>query len=191
MKKSTLRRADMVFSVVLMIVSFVAMVESVKLLFNPFGRDFADVRGDDIKSNILNWYQSVGLVPFVIAAFIFICGLCLFHFARKEGARFDFIKLGNIRALLKNEEFRVAVIVTAILCAYIFAFMPLCRKYLDFFPHFQGFPFMIATFLMLFLMMDIFGKKSAKQIAKNFVASALAAGAITYGFGMLALIPLP
>ena len=50
---------------------------------------------------------------------------------------------------------------------------------------------MIATFLMLFLMMDIFGKKSAKQIAKNFVASALAAGAITYGFGMLALIPLP
>lgn len=51
----------MVFSVVLMVVSFVAMVESVKLLFNPFGRDFADVRGDDIKSNILNWYQSVGL----------------------------------------------------------------------------------------------------------------------------------
>lgn len=32
MKKSTLRRADMVFSVVLMVVSFVAMVESVKLL---------------------------------------------------------------------------------------------------------------------------------------------------------------
>ena len=60
MKKSTLRRADMVFSVVLMVVSFVAMVESVKLLFNPFGRDFADVRGDDIKNNILNWYQSVG-----------------------------------------------------------------------------------------------------------------------------------
>ena len=119
MKKSTLRRADLVFSVVLMVVSFAAMVESVKLLFNPFGRDFEDVRGDDIKTSIETWYQSVGLVPFIIAAFIFICGLFLFHFARKEGARFDFIKLGNVRALFKNEEFRVAVIVTAILCAYL------------------------------------------------------------------------
>lgn len=191
MKKSTLRRADLVFSVVLMVVSFAAMVESVKLLFNPFGRDFADVRGEDIKSRIETWYQSVGLVPFIISAFIFICGLFLFHFARKEGVRFDFIKLSNVRALLKNKEFRVAVIVTAILCAYIFAFMPLCREYLDFFPRFQGFPFMIATFLMLFLMMVIFGKKSVKQIAMNFVASALAAGTIAYGFGMLALIPLP
>lgn len=68
---------------------------------------------------------------------------------------------------------------------------PFAGEYLDFFPRFQGFPFMIATFLMLFLMMVIFGKKSVKQIAKNFVASALAAGAIAYGFGMLALIPLP
>lgn len=191
MKKSTLRRADLMFSVVLMFVSFAAMVESVKLLFNPFGRDFADVRGEDIKNSIETWYQSVGLVPFIIAAFVFICGLFLFHFARKEGARFDFIKLSNVRALIKNEEFRVAVIVTAILCAYIFAFMPLCRKYLDFFPKFQGFPFMIATFLMLFFLMVVFGKKSVKQIVMNFVASTLAAGAIAYGFGMLALIPLP
>ena len=160
-------------------------------MFNPFGRDFEDVKGDDIKNSIETWYQSVGLVPFIIAAFIFICALCLFHFARREGARFDFINFNNIRALLKNEEFRVAVIVTAILCAYIFVFMPLCREYLDFFPRFQGFPFMIATFLMLFLMMVIFGTKKLKSILSYFVASALTAAAIAYGFGMLALIPLP
>ena len=191
MKKSTLRRADLVFSVVLMIVSVAAMVESVKLLFNPFGRDFADVRGEDIKASLETWYQSVGLVPLIIAAFVFVCGLILFHFARKEGARFDFLKLSNVREFLKNEELRVAVIVTGILCAYIFVFMPLCRQYLDFFPRFQAFPFMIATFLMLFSMMMIFGKKSVKQIVMNFVASSVAAGAIAYGFGMLALIPLP
>ena len=191
MKKSTLRRADLVFSIVLMVISVATMIESVKLLFNPFGRDFEDVKGDDIKNSIETWYQSVGLVPFIIAAFIFICALCLFHFARREGARFDFINLNNIRALLKNEEFRVAVIVTAILCAYIFVFMPLCREYLDFFPRFQGFPFMIATFLMLFLMMVIFGTKKLKSILSYFVASALTAAAIAYGFGMLALIPLP
>ncbi len=191
MKKSTLRRADLVFSIVLMVISVATMIESVKLLFNPFGRDFEDVKGDDIKNSIETWYQSVGLVPFIIAAFIFICALCLFHFARREGARFDFINFNNIRALLKNEEFRVAVIVTAILCAYIFVFMPLCREYLDFFPRFQGFPFMIATFLMLFLMMVIFGTKKLKSILSYFVASALTAAAIAYGFGMLALIPLP
>lgn len=191
MKKSTLRRADLVFSIVLMVISVATMIESVKLLFNPFGRDFEDVKGDDIKNSIETWYQSVGLVPFVIAAFVFICALCLFHFARREGARFDFINFNNIRALLKNEEFRVAVIVTAILCAYIFVFMPLCREYLDFFPRFQGFPFMIATFLMLFLMMVIFGTKKLKSILSYFVASALTAAAIAYGFGMLALIPLP
>ena len=191
MKKSTLRRADLVFSIVLMVISVATMIESVKLLFNPFGRDFEDVKGDDIKNSIETWYQSVGLVPFIIAAFIFICALCLFHFARREGARFDFINFNNIRALLKNEEFRVAVIVTAILCAYIFVFMPLCREYLDFFPRFQGFPFMIATFLMLFLMMVIFWTKKLKSILSYFVASALTAAAIAYGFGMLALIPLP
>lgn len=191
MKKSTLRRADLVFSVFLMVISIVAMIESVKLLFNPFGRDFEDVRGDDIKASLETWYQSVGLVPFIIAAFVFICALCLFHFARREGARFDFIKLDNVRALLKNEEFRVAVIVTVILSAYIFAFMPLCREYLDIFPRFQAFPFMIATFLMLFCMMVVFGEKKLVPIVKYFVASALAAGAIAYGFGMLALIPLP
>lgn len=50
---------------------------------------------------------------------------------------------------------------------------------------------MIATFLMLFLMMVIFGTKKLKSILSYFVASALTAAAIAYGFGMLALIPLP
>lgn len=191
MKKPNLRRADLVFSVFLMIISVATMIESVKLLFNPFGRAFEKVSGDEIKSNLENWYQSVGLVPFIIAAFLFICGLFLFHFARKEGARFDFIKLDHVKALIRNEEFRVAVIVSAILCIYVFVLMPVCREYLDFFPRFQGFPFMIATFCMLWASMVIFGEKKASHVVKSLVVSALAAGAITYGFGMLALIPLP
>lgn len=191
MKKSTLRRADMVFSIVLMILSFCTMVESVKLLFNPFGRDFEQVRGDDIKNSILTWYQSAGLVPFVIAVFIFICALVLFHFARREGARFDFLKWESAQHLLKNREFRVAVTTTAILSVYIFVLMPVCRKYLNFFPRFQGFPFLIATFVMLFSMMLIFGPKKIPNILFSLVISALTAGAIAYGFGMLALIPLP
>lgn len=191
MKKSTLRRADMVFSLVLMGISVWTMIESVKLLFNPFGRDFSKVRGDDIKANIETWYQSAGLVPFIIACFLLICALFLFHFARREGARFDFIKLGKIESLLKNEEFRVAVAITAILSVYVFVLMPLCRSWLDFFPRFQGFPFLVATFIMLFAMMVIFGEKKPKNIVISLIISAAAATAIAYGFGMLALIPLP
>lgn len=191
MKKSTLRRADMVFSLVLMGISVWTMIESVKLLFNPFGRDFSQVRGDDIKGSIETWYQSAGLVPFIIACFLLICALFLFHFARREGARFDFIKPGKIKSLLKNEEFRVAVAVTAILSVYVFVLMPLCRSRLDFFPRFQGFPFLVATFIMLFAMMVIFGEKKPKSIVISLIISAAAAAAIAYGFGMLALIPLP
>lgn len=191
MKKSTLRRADMVFSLVLMAVSVWTMIESVKLLFNPFGRDFSKVRGDDIKASIETWYQSAGLVPFIIACFLLICALFLFHFARREGARFDFIKLDNLRALLKNEEFRVAAVVIGILSIYVFVLMPLCRSRLDFFPRFQGFPFLVATSIMLFATMVFFGEKKAKNILASLVISAAAAGAIAYGFGMLALIPLP
>ena len=191
MKKSALRRADMVFSLVLMAVSVWTMMESVKLLFNPFGRDFSKVRGDDIKASIETWYQSAGLVPFVIACFLLICALFLFHFARREGARFDFIKLDKVRTLLKNEEFRVAAVVIGILSIYVFVLMPLCRSHLDLFPRFQGFPFLVATFIMLFDMLVIFGYKKAIKILVSLVISAAAAGAIAYGFGMLALIPLP
>lgn len=191
MNKKNLRRADMVFSIVLAVIAIWTMIESVKLLFNPFGRDFEQVRGDDIKLSLETWYQSAGLVPFVIAAFVLLCALILFHFARRQGAKFDFVSLKNLKSIVKNEEFRVMVIVTVILCAYIFVFMPVCRQYLDFFPRFQGFPFMIATFLMLFIMMVVFGDKNVKHIIKSFIASALAGAAIAYGFGMLAMIPLP
>ena len=191
MKKSNLRRADMVFSIVLMILSACTMIESISLLLNPFGRPFEDVRGDDIKNNIIYWYQSLGLVPFIIAAFTFICALFLLYIARKDGAKFDFVNKTAITGLLKNREFQAAVIITVILSIYVFILMPVCRSTLDFFPRFQGFPYLIATFLMLFTMMVIFGKKKFKNVLTAALVSALAATGIAYGFGMLALIPLP
>lgn len=191
MKKSTLRRADLVFSIFLMALSAWTMIQSIKLLINPFGRAWEKVSGDSIKSNIENWYQSIGLVPFVIAMFLLICALFLFHFALREGARFDFFTKDKIKAFIKNRETQVAVLIIAILFAYVFVFMPVCRAYLDFFPRFQGFPFLVATFLMLASMMIILGEKKLSHILKAILISAIAATAIAYGFGMLALIPLP
>lgn len=191
MKKSNLRRADLVFSIFLMVLSACTMIRSIGLLLSPFGRSLENVSGDDLKYNILHWYQSLGLVPFIIAVFIFICALFLFYIARKDGAKFDFFHKTAIIGLLKNREFQAAVIITTILSIYVFVLMPTCRAVLDFFPRFQGFPYLVATFLMLFSMMVVFGQKSLKHILTAALISALAATGIAVGFGMLALIPLP
>lgn len=191
MKKSALRRADLVFSMVLMAVSVFCMIYSVKSFFNPFGRDFSMVSGDDIKKTILEWYLSPSLVPFIFAACLLICAIFLYRNARKEGAKFDFLTRGNIQFFMKNREVYVAVGEIAILTIYIKGLIPLCRNHLDLFPRFQGFPFMIATFVCLTIQMIIFGKKTPVKIITAVVISGVAAFAITYGFGMLAMIPLP
>ena len=65
------------------------------------------------------------------------------------------------------------------------------RNTINFFPRFQGFPFMIATFLFIFGLMFTFNEKNLKKTMLTLVISVIAAIAITYGFGNLALIPLP
>ena len=120
-----------------------------------------------------------------------ICAIALFRFAWKEGARFDFIKKENVQKLLKNREFKVAVSITVILLVYIKGLIPFFRKTIDFFPKFQAFPFMIATFIMLFVMMIAFAERTKKHVVTSLIVSAVSAAAISYGFGMLALIPLP
>ena len=178
MKKTTLRRMDLVFSIILMMLSVWIMINCVKMFFNPFGREFARVSGEDIKDSILNWYLSPALVPFIFACCLMICAIALYKIARANG-------------LLHNHEMHVAVLVIAILTIYIKGLIPLCRAALDIFPTFQGFPFMIATFVCLVAQMIVFSKKNAKKMIAAVVVAAIAAAAVTYGFGTLAMIPLP
>ena len=109
----------------------------------------------------------------------------------ERGARLDFFKMEKIQKLLKDRELRVAVSITVILLVYIKGLIPFLRKTIDFFPKFQAFPFMIATFIMLFVMMIAFAERTKKHVVTSLVVSAVSAAAISYGFGMLALIPLP
>ena len=191
MKKSTLRRADLVFSLVLMAISVYVFFESIVLFFNPFGRDWDRVKGDTIKKAIDEWYTSPSLLPFILAIILFICATILFKNAQKEGAKFDFFTKEKFITFAKARETHVCIIVVALLVLYIFAFMPLCRKYLNFFPTLQSFPFMIATFLYLFSLMVIFSEKTGKKIMMSFIVSVCAAAFIGVGFGILAMIPLP
>lgn len=191
MEKKTLRRTDLVFAILLMIISVYVFLTSIGLFINPFGRDFAKLSGDMIKDNIVNWYLSPALMPFLLSLVLFFCALMLYRNARKEGAGFDFIKWSKLVELMKQRETRSFFIVSLLLCLYVFVLMPVCRAYFNFFPAFQAFPFMIATFLFLALMMIAFNQKTVKKIFTSVLVSACSAGLITVGFGMLAMIPLP
>lgn len=191
MEKSTLRKADLVFSIVLMFLSVWILIQSAKLFFNPFGRSMEDINPDELKTLLIQWYQSPALLPAILAMLLLLCAVILMHYALRQGAKLDFFTKENLKKLLHKREFYVVLIVVFTLYLYIFAAIPVCRRFLNFFPRFQGFPFMIATFLYLLSMMVIFNKKKMRQLLISLAISAGAAGAITYGFGVIAMIPLP
>ena len=103
--------------------------------------------------------------------------------ARREGARFDFIQKDKVVAFIKSKEFLAFVIIAVLLAAYVFAILPLCRKYLNLFPKFQGFPFLIGTFVFMSAFIIIFNKKTLKKILVSLLVAGCASAAITYAFG--------
>lgn len=190
-EKSSLRRADLVFSVFLIFGSFFYFLESLKLFVNPFRRTWEAVPAEAVKDTLTFWYKSPALLPFLVSILLLLCALVLMHIARKEGAKLDFIKKEKIAAFLRNAEFRAFIITALLLCVYAFALIPLCRSYLNVFRGFRGFPFFVATFLYLFAMMMAFGDKQKRHLLKSLLVSLLASGFVTYAFGTLAKIPLP
>ncbi len=191
MKKETLRRVDLCFSIFLMIMSVLILIETYQIFINPFGRAADKITPETIQKEIDEWYTSPALMPALLACVIFLCGALLLRVALKDGARFDFFKKDKFMYVLKLKETKVAAIVITILLCYVNIFIPLCRQHLNFFPTFQGFPFMIATFICLVLQMIIFIEKTPKKMGLSVFIAACGAGAVTYGFGILAMIPLP
>lgn len=191
MDKLKVRRSDLVFSIFLMFLSFYYFIKSVMLFISPFGRALEDINAEELKLGLIEWYKSPGLLPLVLSVIIFILAVCLHKVARKDGATFDFITKANAIQFIKNKEVKIAIITLGYMAVYIYGLIPVCREYLDLFPTFQGFPFMIATFVYLAVFMITFNEKNTKKIVISVIAALLGALAITYGFGNLALIPLP
>ncbi len=191
MEKSTLRRADLVFSYILTLISFYIIIRSIILFFNPFNRDFELVTGDVLKQTIMKWYESPALLPLLLGFVLMFLASRLRVVAVKDGAKIDFLTKEKFQGFLKNREVYVATVIIAILVLYVYVLIPQCRAHLNFFPKFQGFPFMIATFISMAIQMITFNKKTTAGILKSVGIAFVAAAAITYGFGTLALIPLP
>jgi hypothetical protein len=190
-EKSSLRRADLVFSVFLIFGSLFYFIESIKLFVNPFRRKWEAVPAEAVKETLTFWYKSPALLPFVVSLLLLACALALLHVARKDGAKLDFLKKEKIVLFLRNPEFRAFAITTFLLCLYAFALIPLCRAYLNILRGFRGFPFFVATFLYLLAMMMAFGDKQKRHLIRSLLVSVLASGFVTYAFGTLAKIPLP
>lgn len=191
MEKTTLRRADLVFSVALILASLGYMLESLRIFFNPFARKWENVPAESVKDAITRWYESPALLPFLVGFLLLVCAVSLLHVARREGARFDFFGAAQLQALVKNREFRSFLVSAALLALYAFALIPLCRRYLNFFPRFRGFPFFAATTAYMLAMMLAFGGRKKGHLAVSILVSTLASLAITWAFGTLAQIPLP
>lgn len=191
MDKQKIRRADLVFSIVLMCMSAWFFIKSMILFINPFGREMEMIHAEELKLGLIEWYKSPGLLPAVLSAVIFIMAVLLFIVARRDGAAFDFISKDTVRSFIKNRETRIAITVMGYLLLYIYGLIPVFRRYFNFFPGFHGFPFLLATFVYLSVFMITFNKKNLRAILTSLAIAALAASVITFGFGSLALIPLP
>lgn len=166
MEKGTLRKADMITSIILMIISISGFFMSLQLLLKTLSR------GKD-------WFESAGLFPMIVTFFLGMCAVSLFRTARKDGAKFDFLTMEKAAALIKSKEFKVASIVIGTLAAYIIVLM------------LPGKLYVIATFIYLLTSMLMFQKRTKKAIINSIIISVVATAVLAFGFGQLAMIPLP
>jgi len=164
--KTTLRVADLVTSIILMVLSVSVFFMSYRLMFTTIER------GRD-------WFQSAGLFPGIVSLLLGICSLSLFFRARKDGATFKFFTREKVVEVIESREFKVAVTVVSLLAVYIYILMRPGRQ------------FEVATFIYLCIFMLAFQQKNIKNIIYSLGISVLATAAITYGFSQLAMIPLP
>jgi len=191
MKKETLRRADLLFSIVLMLVSIWFGVKSALLFPNPFSKDWDILTKEEVQKNLDEWFKSPGLIPLIFSIFLLICSIVLLITVIKDGAKFDFITKEKVKIFLNNNELHTAIKVIGLLIVYIFILIPLCRNFLDLIPQFQWFPFLIATFIYLSVFIIFFNEKTKKKIITSFIVAAAGAGSITVCFGVVAKILLP
>ncbi len=190
-EKQTIRRFDLVTSIVLIIGSIWFLFQCRILFYNPFGKK--TVPEKETIEILAKWFQSPALFPALVGILLLVAGIALLIIALKDGARFDFITKENIKKLKKNREFCTFIIVAGLLALYIYALIPFCRAFLNVLPHtFQGLPFMVATFIYIAAMAIIFQReRTKKNICISFIVAFVASFVIAYLFNKGALIPLP
>ncbi|MGL5722521.1 MAG: tripartite tricarboxylate transporter TctB family protein [Brevinema sp.] len=191
MENKELRKFDLVFSLVLIVCSIFYALESIKLFINPFGRKWDLVTEESIAELVGKWNESPALVPFIVSILLLICAIILLGIALKSGARFNFSTNGLLKKLNSNIELKTFIIVLGSLALYIYALMPICRRVLNVFQGFQGFPFLVATAIYIGFISIVFSKKTKKDVVVGLIVAVVASTVITLLFNKVALVPLP
>ncbi|SHH59844.1 tripartite tricarboxylate transporter TctB family protein [Clostridium grantii] len=192
MEKQTLRRADLVMSIVLLSIAVFVFVISLELMIRTLSL-----------TNPANaiWYRSSGLVPMIVSVLLAICSVSLFFKAWNDGARFDFFTKEKIAYFFTCREFKVAISIIGWLAIYIFILLgPMEKIIYDALYNVDGIswiipyylPYILMTFIFLFVFMIVFSDRGKR---KNWITSAIISLSVSlivaYLFGDVAMIILP
>lgn len=166
MEKSTLRQADLVFSVILIIFGIFVAINGILLMI------------EGASQPVIKWYSSPGLMPLLIGFFTLISAISLYRIARKDGASLDFINRENIKKLFAEKSTKNTLFIIGLIGIYIYILL-------------QILPYAFATFIFLFAFIAFFKGNTKKELIIAVIISAVTTALLVYGFGSLAQIPLP
>lgn len=192
MEKRTLRRADLVMAIVLIIFSVFVFIMGFQLMSRTLNLNNPD--------NAL-WYRSSGLMPMIVSVLLAISAVSLFLKAWGDGARFDFFTAEKIAHFFTCREFKIAAFVIGWLAIYIFILLgPVEDLIYEALYAMDGLhwmvpqfvPYIIMTFIYLFVFMIVFSDRSKKR---NWIETTIISLGfsllIAYLFGDVAMIILP
>ena len=148
MDKKTLRKADLVMSMVLILFAVFVFSESMKLMDRTLNLENPDYA---------IWYRSAGLIPMIVSVLLAISAFSLFVTAWKSGARFDFFTKSKIKHFFTCRESRIAVFVIGWLAFYIFILLgPVQNLLYDGLYAIPGIHWMVPRYIPYVLMTFIY-----------------------------------
>ena len=159
MDKKNLRSGDIVTSIALILLSLFVAWHSIALLrANPDRR----------------FYMSAGLMPLVFSILLIVISVSVIFIAVREGGTLELFAPSRIFEALRSSKGLKTIFVLAWLLFYIVGLLEL-------------FPYLLATFIFLFVLICVFYGRLVPAI----LISAVTAAVITFAFGSIAGIPLP
>ena len=162
MDHKKLRSADILSSIVLIIIGVAVCINSARLIL-----DNPDTQH--------RFYVSAGLVPLIFGILLIITSTTVLINGIKDGGNIKIFSPGHIWKAIRSEAGLTTIFIYAWIGIYIFVFLRIL-------------PYFISTLLFMVIFMMKFYSKHPVAVL---VISVLVSGITTYIFGSVVNIPLP
>ena len=163
-KDNNLLQADLISSIIIFCFGLFVLITGVYIAF------FA-VSGTDV------WYYSPGMFPMVVGFALIVLSVILFRKKRSEGARFVALSFSSIKTMIRSKKNIRLLLAITLFAVYVFGTL-------------GRLPFVVATFLYLFVTMIVF-RTEKYALWKIAVISLVTTSLIYFFFGVVASVPLP